>query len=269
VKKLIILVVLAAFYFPAISQDRSKEKSKADTRREERRKKINELIRQDEEGVLIYTKQTIFGLHLRTNGYGLFFEKGKSKSPTISTIFDIEFNEIKHRKEDKLPNGTGGISFGNPYIYGKLNNFYQFQLGLGQQRILGQKGNKNGVAVSMIYKGGLSMGLLRPYYIDVLDNTRANKTIKYTPEDSALFVSGFIVGGSGLGKGWNELKFKPGIYAKTALRFDFGRFNEVVSAIEIGLSADFYSDKIPQMLFQKEKQFFYQGHISVMFGHRK
>jgi hypothetical protein len=121
----------------------------------------------------------------------------------------------------------------------------------------------------MIYKGGLSMGLLRPYYIDVLDNTRANKTIKYTPEDSALFVSGFIVGGSGLGKGWNELKFKPGIYAKTALRFDFGRFNEVVSAIEIGLSADFYSDKIPQMLFQKEKQFFYQGHISVMFGHRK
>lgn len=268
-KKLIILVILAALYLPAISQDPGIKKNRADTRREERRKKINEMIRQDEEGVLIYSKQTIFGLQLRTNGYGLFFEKGKTKSQTNTTLYDIEFNEIKHPKEDKLPNGSGGISFGNPYIYGKLNNFYQFQLGLGQQRILGQKGNKNGIALTLIYKGGLSLGLLRPYYIDVIDNTRANKTIKYTPQDSALFVSGYIIGSSGFGKGWDEIKIKPGIYTKTALRFDFGRFNEVVSAIEIGLSADYYSEKIPLMLFQKEKQFFYQGHISVMFGHRK
>ena len=268
-KKLIIFVTIIAFYFPALSQVPGDKRNRADTRREERRQKINDLIRQDEEGVLIYSKQSIFGVQMRTNGYGFFLEKGKTKSQSITTLYNIEFNEIKHRKEDKLPNGTGGISFGNPYIYGKLNNFYQLQLGFGQQRILGQKGNKNGVAVSLIYKGGLSLGLLRPYYIDVLDNNRVNKTIKYTPQDSALFVSGFIVGGGGLGKGWNEMEFKPGVFAKTSLRFDFGRFNEVVSAIEIGVSADFYSSKIPQMLFQKENQFFYQGHISVMFGHRK
>ncbi len=268
-KKLIILIVLVSFFMSAFSQNTVRVKSRAEERREERRKKINELIRQDEEGVLIYSKQSIFGVQLRTNGYGLFYEKGKSKSQSITNLFDIEFTEIKHRKEDKLPNGSGSISFGNPYIYGKLNNFYQFQVGIGQQRILGQKGNKNGVAVSFIYKGGLSLGLLRPYYIDVLDDNRASKTIKYTPQDSALFVSGFIIGGAGIGKGWNEMEFKPGAYAKTSLRFDFGRFNEVVSAIEIGVSADFYSSKIPQMLFQKQNQFFYQGHISVMFGHRK
>ena len=268
-KKLIIFVTIIAFYFPALSQVPGDKRNRADTRREERRQKINDLIRQDEEGVLIYSKQSIFGVQMRTNGYGFFLEKGKTKSQSITTLYNIEFNEIKHRKEDKLPNGTGGISFGNPYIYGKLNNFYQLQLGFGQQRMLGQKGNKNGVAVSLIYKGGLSLGLLRPYYIDVLDNSRINKTIKYTRQDSALFVSGFIVGGAGLGKGWNEMEFKPGAFAKTALRFDFGRFNEVVSAIEIGVSADFYSSKIPQMLFQKENQFFYQGHIAVMFGHRK
>ncbi|HLF46913.1 MAG TPA: hypothetical protein VI548_10840 [Chitinophagaceae bacterium] len=268
-KKIIILLTISVFSLSGFSQDPGRKKSRADTRREERRQKINELIRQDEEGVLIYSKQSIFGLQLRTNGYGLFFEKGKTKSQSITNLYDIEFNEIKHPKEDKLPNGTGGFSFGNPYVYGKLNNFYQLQLGFGQQRILGQKGNKNGVALSVIYKGGLSLGLLRPYYIDVLDNNRVNKSIKYTPQDSALFVSGFIVGGSGLGKGWNELEYKPGAFVKTALRFDFGRFNEVVSGVEIGLSADFYSSKIPQMLFQKEKQFFYQGHIAVMFGHRK
>ncbi len=237
-------------------------------RREEKKKKINDLIRKDEEGVLIYSKQSIFGLQLRTNGYGIFYEKGKMKTQLKTSIFRFDFTEIKHPKEDKLPNGYGGFSFNNPYIYGKINNFYQFQLGLGQQHILGQKGNKNGIAVSALYTGGLSLGLLRPYYIEIDDNGQS-KTIKYTPQDSALFLYGYIMGGGGLGKGWNEIKMKPGAFAKTALRFDFGRFNEVVSGIEVGVSAEFYSSKIPIMLFQKEKQFYYQGHIAVMFGHRK
>ena len=112
------------------------------------------------------------------------------------------------------------------------------------------------------------MGLLRPYYIEIDDNGES-RTIKYSPENDSLFKFGFILGGGGLGKGWGEMKIKPGAFAKTALRFDFGRFNEVVSGVEVGVSAEFYSGKIPIMLLQKEKQFFYQGHIAIMFGHRK
>ena len=251
-----------------MAQDEQEKKDKKEARREEKKKKINDIIRQDEEGVLIYSKQSIFGLQLRTNGYGIFFEKGKMKSQRNTMVYSIEFNEIKHPKEDKLPNGTGGFSFGNPYVYGKINNFYQLQLGFGVQHILGQKGNKNGVAVSVVYKGGLSMGLLRPYYIEIEENG-ANRTIKYSAETDSLFKFGFIIGGGGLGKGWGEIKMKPGAFAKTGLRFDFGRFNEVVSGIEVGVSAEVYSSKIPIMLLQKEKQFYYQGHISIMFGHRR
>jgi hypothetical protein len=268
VKKLIILSTLIFINISLLAQKTDEKKPRNESRREERRKKVNDLIRQDEEGVLVYAKQSVFGFQLRTNGYGIFIEKGKMKTQRNTMIYSIDFNEIKHPKEDKLPNGTGGFSFGNPYVYGKINNFYHLGFGLGQQRIIGQKGNKNGVAVSLIYKGGLSVGLLRPYYIEVDDNN-VSRTIKYTPQDSALFVSGFIIGGGGIGKGWNEIKFKPGVFAKTAVRYDFGRFNEVVTAIEVGVSAEFYSSKIPIMLFQKEKQFFYQGHIAVMFGHRK
>lgn len=267
-KKLLVIIFLFPIALASFSQDPRTEKDRTN-RREEKRKKINDLIRQDEEGLLVYSKQSIFGIQLRTNGYGFFIEKGKMKSQRNSGIYSLEFNEIKHPKEDKLPNGTGGFSFGNPYIYGKVNNFYGLQLGVGRQRILGQKGNKNGVAVSVIYKGGFSAGLLRPYYIEVEDNNGQTRTIKYSKQDSALFLTGFIIGGGGLGKGWNEIKFKPGVFAKSALRFDFGRFNEVVSGIEVGLSAEYYTSKIPILLFQKEKSFFYQGHIAVMFGHRK
>ena len=267
-KKLLTNLLLLTVVCSLSAQDTLSKKDIRDQKKEERKQKINDLIRQDEEGVLVYNKQSLFGVEFRTNGYGIFYEFGKMKSQRNTMIFTAEFSEIKHRKEEKLPSGTGGFSFDNPYIYGKINNFYQLKLGAGLQRILGQKGNKNGVAVNAILNGGLSLGMLRPYYI-IVDDNGENRTIKYSPADSVLFIHGFILGGAGIGKGWGEMKIKPGVYAKSALRFDFGRFNEVITAVEVGISTEFYSSKIPILLFQKEKQFFYQGHIAIMFGHRK
>lgn len=267
-KKLFIIAFLFSLGSSILAQEIPKKQTKKQQRRQEKQDKATEMTRQEEEGVLVYSTQSIWGIQLRTNGYGGFYERGKKKTPRNGTVYGIEFNEIKHPKEDKLPNGTGGFSFGNPYVYGKINNFYSLQLGFGGHRILGQKGNKNGVAVSVVYKGGLSLGLLRPYYIEVQVNG-GSKTIKYSPETDSLFKYGFILGGGGLGKGWGEIKLKPGVFAKTGLRFDFGRFNEVVSGIEVGVSAEYYGAKIPIMLYQKEKQFFYQGHIAMMFGRRK
>lgn len=235
-------------------------------KKEAKRQKVNAMIRQEEEGVLVYRKQSIFGFMLRSDGYGAFYELGKMKSPRFSNIYKIEFSEYKHPKEEKLPNG--GFAFSNPYVYGKLNNFYQLKLGLGQQFILGQKGNKNGVAVAAIYDGGLSLGLLRPYYLEVQDSTGQIKQIKYE-DDTTAFVSGPIIGGAGFGKGWGEMKVKPGIYLRTALRFDFGRYNEMVQGIEGGLIVEAYSSKIPVMLYQKERNIFFQAYIALLFGRRK
>jgi hypothetical protein len=93
--------------------------------------------------------------------------------------------------------------------------------------------------------------------------------IKYNSPDSAQFLSGTIFGGPDLGKGWNELTFTPGVYAKTDLRFDYGSYNEMISAIEVGLSGEFYAKKIPQMVYNKEKQFFFSAYVSIIFGKRK
>jgi hypothetical protein len=270
VKKLFIITCLSIVGFSLFAQETPKKQTKKQIKRQEKQKKADEMTRQEEEGILVYTVQNVWGFQLRTTGYGAFFEKAKKKTPRNANTYSIEFNEIKHPKEDKLPNGTGGFSFGTPYVYGKINNFYQFQFGFGRQRILGQKGNKNGVAVGWIYKGGFSLGLLRPYYIQV-DDQGSTRTIKYStdPEIDSLFKWGYILGSGGLGKGWNELKIKPGVFARTGLRFDFGRYNEVVSAVEIGVSAEYFSSNIPIMLYQKDKQFYYQGHVAVMFGRRK
>jgi hypothetical protein len=269
VKQIGFVTLLLALGIISAAQDStsSRRMSKAD-KKEARRQKINAMIRQAEEGVLIYSKQNIFGLQLRSNGYGGFYEFGKMKSNRKTNIYRLDITEIKNQKEEKLP--SGGVFFGNPYIYGKQNYFYQATLGFGQQYILGQKGNKNGVAVTAVYNGGLAIGLLRPYYVEVVDAQGVNRTIKYSEQDKDLFLGNSIIGGGGFGKGWGEMKMKPGVFAKTALRFDYGRFNEVVSGIEVGISAEMYGSKIPILLNQpKDKSFFFQAYIAMLFGRRK
>ncbi len=272
-KKLFFFLIISSIAISSSAQDstqsRPLHRQTKTEQRDAKRQKINALIKQSEEGVLIYSKQSIFGLQFRTNGYGGFYELGKMKTNRKTNIYRLDITEIKSPKEDKLQNLNN--IFGNSFIYGKINNFYQVSLGFGQQYILGQKGNKNGVAVSAVYNGGFVLGLLRPYYIDVVDPNNGNttKTIKYSQTDSVLFVNGPIVGGAGLGKGWGEMKMKPGVFAKAALRFDYGRFNEVVSGIEAGVSIEAYTSKIPIMLMQKDKQLFFQGYISILFGRRK
>ena len=270
-KFLVFALFMLAFVAVQAQELTSHSRSLPDNKKEQRRKKINAMIKQAEEGVLVYNKQTIYGLQGRSNGYGLFFEMGKMKTPLRSTIYRVDFTEIKHLKENKFQNLSNPFMFlSNPYVYGKVNNFYQLTLGYGQQRMLGQKGNKNGVSVSAVYNGGLAAGLLKPYFLQVQDPVTNNvKYIQYTSTDSALFLGQNIMGAGGFWRGWNQLKFQPGIFTKGSLRFDYGRFNEVVSALELGLSVEYYTKKITIMALQQDKPIFFQGYVSILFGRRK
>lgn len=239
----------------------------------EKREKINQLIKQEEEGALIFDKQSAFGIKFNTDGWGLFYEKGKYKTLTKTNLIWVEFGEKKSIKEERVPtlSASQGFIIVSSYIYGKQNNFYQLKFGYGQQKLIGGKGNKNGVAVSAIYGGGLTVGLLKPYYIEIQNPTNgARQSIKYSTETAKLFLDPTVILGKGsLGQGFNEMEVVPGAHIRTALRFDYGRYNEVLSAIEVGLNAEFYSKKIPIVLLNKENNFFFNAYAAITFGKRK
>ena len=127
------------------------------------------------------------------------------------------------------------------------------------------------MAVSAIYGGGFSAGLLKPYYIEIQDpSTNQREQIKYTGNNDALFLDPTIIIGKGsFGKGFNEIKFVPGVHARTAIRFDYGRYNEVLSAIEVGVNAEYYTQTMPMLLLNPEKKFFFNAYIALVFGKRK
>ena len=253
------------------SQKKSKEQA-----RMEKHNKINQMLRNEEEGVPAFEKHSITSIKNHHDGWGLAFEKGFSSSAYKTTIIQLEITEKQHRKEQKqsTPGSiNGGFAyFGRPFVFGKENIFYQAKLGLGKQIMIGGKSNKNGVAVYGVFMGGFSAGLLRPYYIQFSVDTGV-AYLKYQSDTKDAFLNldptKDIIGGSGLRKGWNEMKFNPGVYAKASLRFDWARFNQVVSAIEVGFMADLYSKKVVQMIDVSGRSFFPSGFIALNFGRRK
>jgi hypothetical protein len=262
-KKVLILLALFSFSFTAFSQETKKPAKK--NRRETKRDKINAMIKAEEEGVIAYRKHYAFGIKLTSNGYGVSFEKGYSKSVKKTTLFQLEIAEHRHQKETKQTSNIPGTS---PFIYGKINYFYPIKLGVQKQFLFGNKSNKNGVSVTGNIGGGISLGLLRPYEVQVKKNNEL-VYIRYESADSSLFKNGTIYRGPSLGTGWNHLKLTPGLYLKPGLRFDYGRYNDLVTAIEVGVAAEFYSKKITQMFDNKGKQFFFSAYFTVLFGKRK
>ena len=124
------------------------------------------------------------------------------------------------------------------------------------------------MAITGLYSGGVSIGVLKPYILHA-----------YKPQgDQSLFEStyptildsGYLVNDAeGLGGGWNKLSVKPGLNAKAALRFDYGRFNQTITAIEVGGTAEFYFSKIPLEYLVPQKMLFFNAYVSIMFGRRK
>ena len=241
-------------------------KAKRAERRNDKQRKRDAIIRQEEEGLLTYSRQNIFALQLRTDGYGFFYEHGRNKTARKTATYLFELTETKHPKEERTVNNNG--FFSNSFIYGKINNLYSTKLGYGQQYILGQKGNKNGIAVMAIYQGGLALGLVRPYYVEI-NESGGTRFVRYESADSALFLRGSIIGAGGIRRGWSELEVVPGAFAKLALRFDFGQFNEIVKGVQIGVTGEAYSKEIPLLVGSKPERFFYNINFALLFGRRK
>jgi len=224
------------------------------------------------------------GLRLNTNGWSLFAEKGwvKEGEERESDLFynlktvQIEFSEVKHPKEMKQTNEGQGMYSDKPrpFIYGKINNFYTLNLGYGFRRMIAGKPERGAVSVHWFGTGGLSLGMLKPYYVDAYvpqDNGGRfeRRQIKYEDSSNGAFLNErLVIGGAGITKGLNEIKFVPGLQAKTGLHFDFASGKKTVMAIEIGIHAAYYTQKIEIMADQKAFPYNLNAFAGIQFGKR-
>jgi len=276
---LIKYIAILLFMLPVI-QITAQEDAQSDAENQrlrlklEKRNRINEMIRNEEEGFPAFKKQFTFQVKSSHDGFGAILEKGWTKSPYKLNFLQLELSSKRHEKEQRVryPYNAGYYIYESPaVVYGKQNNFYQVKLNFGKQVLIGGKSNKNGVGVYFNYAVGFSAGLIRPYYIDYYDTARnVLVPLKYQESQKEKFLfEPLIYGGTGLKYGWNEMTFVPGFHAKTSLRFDWARFNQVISALEFGFEFDYFAQKVVQMVDNPGRNFFPTGYVALVFGNRK
>ena len=221
------------------------------------------------------TKEMSVGLRLNTDGWSAFVDYGKVKSqdPKHSDMFykvrfwQLEFTEKKNPREEKSTSENSNSSGGNStYIYGKINNFYAFKLGYGFRKLIVGKPDPGTVSIHWANVIGLSVGLLKPYYLNVYSDPAA---IKYSPDTAPYFLDNQIIEGSaGFSKGLSEIKVIPGIHFKSSLHFDFSTNRKNVIALETGVNAEYYSQSIALMANQSATNYFLDLFLAFQFGRR-
>ncbi|MFN0013286.1 MAG: hypothetical protein ACKVU2_01950 [Saprospiraceae bacterium] len=232
---------------------------------------------QESKGV-IYNRETAFNIKLATNrGLVPGMEFGRLRTYYKTTYFHISVGELKDPKEQRQSaEQYQGQSF-RPYIYGKQNNLYMVRAGWGVKRYYSEKAKQKGVAVGISYNVGPTLGLLKPYYLALCYPNPSRPgdcrifEEKYTPENADLFLdqNGRIRGASSFIKGINEISFRPGLNASIALHLDWGAFDELIKAFEVGAMLDVFPTKVPILVGDDNRQVFLNFFVNLQLGKRR
>jgi hypothetical protein len=214
-----------------------------------------------------------FGYRLHTDGWSLYADYGKIRSKNSKTqdifwnahIFQIELSEKKHPREEKISSQDASGNSTN-YVYGKINNFYSLKAGWGVSKMLAGKPDPGSVSIHWVTIAGASLGMLKPYYLNLYSDPDA---IKYGEDTRSRFLSqSRIIGSAGFSKGLGEMRFIPGGHIKSMLHFDFSSNKTSVVAVEAGGAVEYFGENVVMMVDQSANPYFVNFFLAFQFGKR-
>ncbi len=213
---------------------------------------------------ILYNQESVMTYRLHPRGMTLGWYRGKIKTYYKTTYYAVELGYMRHHKETRQSNDLAAVFRGEtprPYVYGKQNSFYVLRGGYGVKRYYSEKAKRKGLAVGYSYQGGLTLGMIKPYYLRLIErqenNSYAVVTKKYSEEDKELFLDPYsIYGGTFFTEGFGEMSFLPGVHGQIAAHFAFGAFDEYVMAIDAGLLLDVFPKNVPIMVADNQPYFF-------------
>ncbi len=211
-----------------------------------------------------YKHEASAGARLQSNGFTVYGEYGWIKDLNRTRLLQVEYTYyIDYHQQKRQVDPT--LS-GPDYIYGLQNHFHTIRINYGIKRTIADKADKNGVRLSLIAFGGVALGLLKPYYLNLTD-TLGSSTIKperYSSANADRFLSpAYIAGSAPLRYGLDQIQPVVGLHGKIGLNFDWGKKDQFVKAIEAGAMLDVYYERLPIMI--NKSNHFYQLALYVAF----
>lgn len=217
---------------------------------------------------LLYKKEFSIYPLIHTSGLGIGYRRAYNKTYYRKLAWEIEAVTLKHPKEVR------SVSLYNPtkfIIIGKLNQCYLLRAGIGQQHLLNEKPYWGGVELRYFYMGGLSLAITKPIYVKVVkydsgDTTFYYEDEKYDPDKHDITS---IFSKSSFFKGFDGLKFYPGVYFKTGLNFEFSSGSKTLQCLEFGICADLFYKNVPILAFRNDQFLFTNLYLSLHFGGKR
>ncbi|MGB3548731.1 MAG: hypothetical protein WBA17_17290 [Saprospiraceae bacterium] len=205
----------------------------------------------------VYNKEWTFNLLAYTpRSFGIGMKVGKISSYDKMSFWAVELSDMRHPRElrsnfEKVIIQTNRVS--RAFILGKQNNFYTIRAGLGGRTYVSEKAKQRGVAVGYSWQAGPTLGLLKPYYLEIDTGEPGGgavvSDVKFNGDNAELFLDRFrIFGASNWSRGLSETKLRPGVHAKFAVHLGLGAFDEFAKSLEVGVQADYFFTEIPLMV---------------------
>ena len=221
---------------------------------------------------VFYRNEWSLALMINTNGFGGNYRYGDRINAADKRLYEIDFAYIKDPKEQK----TYATSQAR-YVEGKTNLAFDFRFGYGKQHEQYRKHDVGGVAIRYFYNYGPSIVLLKPiYYITThgMPNDMLPPSI-YDPSWQQQNI--FVYSRASFLKGFDEIKFVPGIFGKFGYNFEFGTQDRIIHALEVGVVAEAFLKRLKIMDYgnpdislgsevEKNQQFFLTLFFSYRFG---
>ncbi|MFN6945004.1 MAG: hypothetical protein ACK4ND_08635 [Cytophagaceae bacterium] len=219
----------------------------------------------------IYDHETLGGINFNTNA-GLIGGFMVRHSIFIKDrhyhTFGAEIVNVKHPQEEREISPVTG----NTFLYGKENFLLPLRLFYGRTYVLFPKDRDEGVQVDVSFRGGPSLGFLKPYYVvyDFTDYNQANPRtqIQSVPYNHRLHSTDKILGYGSFFAGLAGSRLIPGLHATTSMTFSFINMNGNVTGLEAGINVEAYPQRMNIIPFAQNRWFFSSVFINIIYGRR-
>ncbi|QDK78473.1 hypothetical protein EXU85_07575 [Spirosoma sp. KCTC 42546] len=228
-----------------------------------------------------YPTITTFGLTTNTNSGiigGFSFRQSKILSSKLLGMsqyryISVELVNVKHPKEIQ----SSINSIGSRYIDGKENYLFVLRPQYGREVKLFQRSSDEGIAVSGILAGGPSIGIIKPYYVEVTSGN-SSRTVPASQVNGSTTPTGEVItGAGGFFQGLDQSKLTIGLHVKAALSFELSAFRANTTGVEIGFLAEAFPNKIVIIPNQSQtgnredgnRSFFTSAYLTLFFGSKK
>ena len=220
---------------------------------------------------ILYNRLRSFGVIAHSHGLGIQYRTGKRITYFKSRVLEFSFVSMRSYKQVRVHNPIDPNA--RRYIYGKENEVFFLRGGFSWKRLLNRKPYWGGVELRLLYGGGITVGIAKPYYLYTAYLHEGPGNIWYREIRTEQFsldnqTWDYIYGRAPFTKGFGEIALHPGLYGKIGLNFEFGKKHEKIQALEAGAQLDVLPTGISVMYNNPQQIFFPSVYLSFSFGKR-